>query len=311
LAVPEARNLNWAGVSYRDRRVMFGARKVCRFDQSQPPFWRFSPAEDLAYASIYHLSPQNLPSYVKFLHKFQPAVVMGYPNALNVIARYALDNNLPLPSAKAVFTTSETVTEQLRESIETAWHCKIYDRYGAVECCLFASQCEYGCYHVSPDVGILEILDESGKPCPPGVIGEVVCTGLHNTLQPLIRYRIGDAARWALDQSCECGRQMPVLESIEGRLEDMCRTPDGRQILRFDTAFKGVATIKEAQVVQEELDRFVVLVVPAEGFEEEDSNRIISNMRLHIGDVKTEVKLVNSIPRTSTGKFKAVVSKVK
>ena len=48
----EARNLNWAGVSYRDRRVMFGARKVCRFDQRRPPFWRFSPAENLAYASV-------------------------------------------------------------------------------------------------------------------------------------------------------------------------------------------------------------------------------------------------------------------
>lgn len=311
LAVPEARNLSWAGVNYRDRRVMFGARKVCRFDQQQPPFWRFSPAEDLAYASIYHLSPRNLPSYIKFLHEFKPSVIMGYPNALNIIARYSADNKMPLPKARAVFTTSETVTEHLREAIETAWQCRIFDRYGAVECCMFASQCELGRYHVSPDVGIIEIIDENGNPCPPGVIGEIVCTGLHNSLQPLIRYRIGDAARWAIDQTCPCGRQMPILESIEGRIEDMCVTPDGRQILRFDTAFKGVATIKEAQVVQEEPDRFVVLVVPAEDYSEADSERIRQNMRLHIGDVKSEVQLVTSIPRTSSGKFKAVVSKLK
>ncbi len=310
LAVPEARNLNWAGVNHRDRRVMFGARKVCHFDQSHPPFWRFSPAEDLAYASIYHLSPQNLPSYIEFLNRFNPSVVMGYPNALKVVAKYALENGLPLSPAKAVFTTSETVTDQLRETIESAWQCKIFDRYGAVECCLFASQCEHGRYHVSPDVGIIEIIDDNGAPCPSGVIGEVVCTGLHNALQPLIRYRIGDAARWAVDQSCPCGRQMPILESIEGRIEDMCITPDGRRILRFDTAFKGVATIKEAQVVQEALDRFAVLVVPAEGYCEADGERIRQNMRLHVGDVKTEIRLVDSIPRTSSGKFKAVVSKV-
>src|SRR5262245_16636059 len=48
-AVIEARNLNWAGVTYRDRRVMFGARKICRFSQKKPPFWRFSPAENMAY----------------------------------------------------------------------------------------------------------------------------------------------------------------------------------------------------------------------------------------------------------------------
>lgn len=311
LAVPEARNLNWAGITYKDRRVMFGARKVCRFDQSQSPFWRFSPAEDLAYASIYHLSPKNLPSYVRFLRDFQPSIVMGYPNALNIIARYSLDNNIPLPPAKAVFTTSETVTEQLRQAIETAWSCNIYDRYGAVECCMFASQCEHGRYHVSPDVGIIEIVDEHGNQCPPGVVGEVVCTGLHNTLQPLIRYRIGDAARWAVNQVCPCGRQMPILESIEGRIEDMCATPDGRQILRFDTAFKGVSSIKEAQVVQEEPDRFVILLVPAEGYSEEDTTRIKSNMRLHIGDVTTEIQLVTSIPRTAAGKFKAVVNNLK
>src|SRR5262249_25886983 len=40
LAVPEARNLNWAGVNYRERRVMFGVRKVCHFEQDKPPFWR-------------------------------------------------------------------------------------------------------------------------------------------------------------------------------------------------------------------------------------------------------------------------------
>jgi len=310
LAVPEARNLNWAGVNYRDRRIMFGARKVCRFDQSRAPFWRYSPAEDLAYASIYHLSPQNLPDYVAFLREFKPAVIMGYPNALKIIARYALETgDLPAP-AKAIFTTSETVTEQLRETIETAWQSRIYDRYGAVECCFFASQCEQGRYHVTPEAGIIEILDANGKPCPPGVIGEVVATGLQNTLQPLIRYRTGDAARWAVNQSCRCGREMPILEAIEGRIEDLCYTPDGRQVLRFDTVFKGVSSIREAQVVQEKLNRFVIKLVPAEGYCDEDSERLKQNMRLHVGDVQTEIELVDAVPRRASGKFQAVVCKL-
>ncbi len=310
LAVPEARNLNWAGVNYRDRRVMFGARKVCRFDQPSPPFWRFSPAEDLAYASIYHLSPQNLPSYLAFLREFKPSVVMGYPNALNILAQHALaTGDLPAP-AKAIFTTSENVTEQLRANLEAAWQCRIYDRYGAVECCFFASQCEHGRYHVSPEVGLIEILDEAGLPCPHGVIGEVVATGLQNTLQPLIRYRTGDAARWAVNQSCPCGRQMPILESIEGRIEDLCYTPDGRQVLRFDTVFKGVSTIREAQVVQESLNRFVIKLVPAEGFNEEDRARLRENMKLHVGEVQTDIELVEAIPRRSSGKFQAVVCKL-
>ena len=307
LALPEARNLDWAGLRYSDRRVMFGVRKVCRFNQMQPPFWRHSPVEDLAYASIYHLSPEFLPSYLTFLRAFSPPVVMGYPSALYTIAKYALESGDLPARAKGVFTTSETVTDQMREAIESAWNCRVYDRYGAVEGCMFASQCEYGRYHVSPEAGIIEILDDDGRPAPPGSIGEVVCTGLQNSLQPLIRYRLGDAARWSPIQSCDCGRHLPILESIEGRFEDICYTPDGRQVLRFDTVFKGVTNLKEAQVVQQSPDVFVVKVVRGEKFDQQDIARIQSNMRLHAGPVQTNVEMVLTIPRSSAGKFRAVI----
>jgi phenylacetate-CoA ligase len=307
LAMPEARNLRWAGVGYRDRRVMFGARKVCSFDQTNPPFWRVSPVENLAYCSIYHLSPATLPAYVAFLQRYRPVIVMGYPSALVTLARYVLDRRLSLPGASAIMTTSETVTEEGRHLMESAWQTRIWDRYGAVEGCLFASQCEEGRYHVSPDIGLIEILDADGKPCAPGVVGEVVVTGLQNMLQPLVRYRIGDAARWAVEQTCPCGRQMPILEQIEGRFEDMCVTPDGRQILRFDTAFKGVQAIREAQVVQRALDRFELLVVPTPGFGPADVEQLRANMRLHVGDAHVDVTRVAEIPRTAAGKFRAVI----
>jgi len=307
LAVPEARNLNWAGVTYSDSRVMFGVRKVCSFDQDKPPFWRFSPAENMAYASIYHLSPRFLPYYLEFLRSYHPDNIMGYPNALHTVARYALDNNdLPAP-AKAVFTTSEIVTSQAREAIEAAWQCRIYDRYGAVEGSFFASQCEYGRYHVSPEVGVIEIVDTHGNEVPPGIMGEVICTGLQNTLQPLIRYRIGDVARWAVNQQCGCHRDMPILDSIEGRLEDICYTPDGREMVRFDTVFKGVENIREAQVVQQRLDLFTIYIVPADGFNARDIATLKNNMRLHVGRITTDVKAVPIIPRTVSGKFRAVV----
>jgi phenylacetate-CoA ligase len=308
--VGEVRSLNWAGLTYRDRRVMFGVRKVCHFGQEQPPFWRFSPAENMAYASIYHLSPRFLSSYMEFLRTYRPAVVMGYPSSLATIARYAEDSGDRPAPARAVVTTAEAVTPAARRAIEAVWQCRVWDRYGAVEACVFASQCERGRYHVSPEVGIVEILDATGRPVPPGVPGEVVCTGLQNTLQPLIRYRIGDVARWSSDQECSCGRQMPVLEAIEGRFEDLCYTADGREMLRFDTVFKGVRGIREAQVVQEALDRFRVYVIPADSFGSDDVARIQENMRLHVGVVRTDVRAVETIPRTASGKFRAVVCKL-
>jgi phenylacetate-CoA ligase len=306
----EVRNLNWAGVSYSDRRVMFGARKICRFDQRRPPFWRISPAEDLAYASVYHLTPEFLPAYLAFLRAFRPRVIMGYPSALYAVAQYALaSGDMPSP-ARGVFTSAERVTDCMRAAIERVWQCRLYDRYGAVEGCASASQCEHGRYHVNPEVGLLEILNDDGQAAAPGAEGEVVCTGLHNRLQPLIRYRIGDTARWAVQQACPCGRQMPVLDGIDGRVEDVCYTADGRRIVRFDTVFKGIGTIREAQVVQHRIDAFTLVVVPIEGFCNDDVRQLKRNMRAHVGEAKVAVECVREIPRTDAGKFRAVVCRL-
>lgn len=103
---------------------------------------------------------------------------------------------------------------------------------------------------------------------------------------------------------------MPIIDTIEGRFEDLCYTPDGREMLRFDTVFKGVANICEIQVVQETLDLFRIYVVPTEQFGEQDVKLILQNMRLHAGNVQTVVKTVDSIARGSSGKFKAVICKL-
>ena len=82
-------------------------------------------------------------------------------------------------------------------------------------------------------------------------------------------------------------------------------------MLRFDTVFKGVASIREAQVVQESLlDRFILRVVPAPGFSAKDHERLVQNMYAHVGGVNVEVQLAERIERAPGGKFRAVVSRV-
>ena len=177
-----------------------------------------------------------------------------------------------------------------------------------VESTHFVAQCEHGRYHASPERGIIEILD-GDRSCEPGEEGRVVVTGLENPLQPLIRYEIGDVAYWAVDQSCPCGRQMPILGGIQGRYEDYCLTRDGRRILRFDTVFKGIVNIVEAQVIQEGPDRFSIRVVPTAEFSAADCDRLRSNFRQHAGDAQLEIVTLERIPRTKNGKFRAVINR--
>jgi hypothetical protein len=78
-------------------------------------------------------------------------------------------------------------------------------------------------------------------------------------------------------------------------------------MLRFDTVFKGVKHIREAQVVQEKLNSFTIYVVPGDGFDIDDIGKIQSNMRLHVGNVHTDVKPIAILPRSASGKLRAVV----
>jgi len=309
MVLTKARCHLWAGV-YQNRRVMLGGRKICNFNKDSPPFWHYSPAENLAYASIYHLSERFLPSYVEFLKNFKPDLMEGYPSALAILARYATENDIGLPSAKAVCTVSESFSDANRILMEKAWQCKVFDRYTSVEGCLFASQCEFGRYHVSPEAGIIEIVDAYGQPVQPGSPGQVVATGLRNHLQPLIRYKIGDIARWSIDQDCFCGRKMPILEAIDGRFEDICYTSDGRQIGGWSVLFKTIPNIKEAQVVQEGVTRFTVNVVPDFLYSKGTERMIQRQMWLHVGKSQVNVKSVAMIPRNASGKFQPVVCKL-
>ena len=79
----------------------------------------------------------------------------------------------------------------------------------------------------------------------------MICTGLFNFAMPLIRYKVGDVAI-PLDEKCSCGRMLPLVKSIEGRIDDMILTPEGRFIspASMSLAFEFAKNIKEAQIVQ-------------------------------------------------------------
>jgi phenylacetate-CoA ligase len=140
---------------------------------------------------------------------------------------------------------------------------------------------------------------------------KIVGTTLHNAAMPLIRYDTNDLARIS-HRSCSCGRAFPVIDSIEGRLEDYIATPAGKFIGGMGIAFGGVANIIEGQIIQEKLDLIRVLIVPTEKFNDKDRNVLLKNMRERLGDdIEIIIQQVESIPRTKAGKINLTVSKLK
>jgi phenylacetate-CoA ligase len=127
---------------------------------------------------------------------------------------------------------------------------------------------------------------------------------------PLIRYRVGDRAV-AREGNCACGCGFPLIERVEGRIEDYLRTPDGRLIGRVDHLFKDVQHVREAQIVQKRLDTIVARVVRADGYNAQDERTILTEARQRLGpSVQITFEYPDAIERTSSGKFRFIVSQL-
>lgn len=310
-ALFEARWRGWYGISRHDRWGILGGQLVVPFRQSRPPFWVWNAGMKQLYLSSYHISPQNAADYLKAIQEHGLVYLLGYASSLFSLAQAALEQNLSVPPLKAILSNAEPLYEHQKEVIGRVFGCPVYDTYGLSENVCAASECHHGNFHLWPEVGVAEILDEDDKPLSPGQSGRLVCTGLLNKTMPLIRYEVGDRAFFSGIKSCACGRTMPVLGGIEGRNDDILLLRDGRRIGRLDPVFKSDFPIREAQIIQDDFDRFRVNYVPSVGFSAKDLEALKQRLCDRLGQVQIEFELLEKIPRTANGKFRAVISNLR
>lgn len=310
-AIFEARIRNWAGVNLKTPRGMIGGRRVVVDSKSKGPFYRYNFAEKQTYFSAYHISLNSVSDYINGMKRHSVEYMTGYAMGNYFLAKFIEESGLKVPKLKAVITSSEKLTPEMRATFERVFGCKTYDSYSGVEACGLISECEYGKLHISPDVGILEIIKPNGEYALPGETGELICTGLLNFDQPLIRYRIGDVVRLSKNQNCNCGRNMTIIDEIIGRHEDTVVGADGRLMVRFHGVFIDLPNVIEGQIIQEEIDVFQINIVSTSELTNDILATIKSRMTSQLGEVQVFISRVDSIPRNNNGKFKAVISKVK
>jgi len=305
---------HWAGLDdpFFPRRVQFTGRDIVPDKKitSNGVYWRRNIPGNSLLMSTSHLSQDSVRRYIDKITEFKPDLVDGYPSAILIVAKMACQMGLKLHGPKAVITTAETLSIDHRREIEATFGCKVFNQYASTESGTFITSCEHGHLHVNPEFGICEILNKEGRPAYPGEDGEIITTSFCNREQVLIRYRIGDTAIQGSNEVCRCGRAMPRIDEIEGRIDDLIYIPGRGFVGRFDPVFKGLTGIYEAQIVHESLNRLLVKFVPGKGYNQETQAALIANLRKKVGtEVSIELECVKEIPRGPNGKFRAVVSK--
>ena len=271
------------------------------------------------FASAISTGPSNFLSIetpvaqqAEWLARQDADYLITHPSNLEALVRHCAESNIELKRLREVETLSELLPPHLRALCRKHWNVPLVDMYTTQEAGYLALQCpEHPHYHIQSENVILEILDQSGRPCAAGETGRVVVTDLHNFATPLIRYDIGDYAQ--ADGPCDCGRGLPVITKILGRQRNMIMLPDGTShwpITGYEK-FHEIAPIKQFQFVQKtRQDIEVKLVVgrPLSASEEERLKLLINSKLGYAFDLKFSYH--DDIPRSASGKYEDFLSLV-
>ncbi|KKH47205.1 phenylacetate--CoA ligase family protein [Methanosarcina sp. 1.H.A.2.2] len=305
------RHWSWAGFGLKDWRVTLRGNVIVPLAQKKGPFWRYNYPERQVFFSSFHMNPDTLPEYVKEIYKISPKAIQGYPSTVYTLARYMRENDIKIP-VSAVFTSSEPIYPVQREVIEDQFQCNIYDLYGLSERTAAAGQCSNGNYHIYSEYGIIELLNNDEFITDSGEFGEIVSTGLNNYGMPLIRYKTGDGTKFR-DELCECGINLPLMDPVETKLDDMILTPDGNLLSPsvLTHPFKPMVNVEKSQIIQEKKDQITIKIVKKRGYSEKDSEILLKELHERVGfEMDIELEFVEDIPRTKAGKYRWIISRV-
>jgi len=312
-ALMEARVRNWAGVTKDTPRGMIGGRRILPEYHSKGPYYRYNYFEKQTYFSAYHLSPVTVSNYLKGFFDNSVKYLTGYAMSIFLLAKFTAEKELAAPKLKAVITSSEKLTEEMRKTIEEVFHCKAFDSYSGCEACGLISETPEGVLVVAPDAGVMEFVNSDGKYVNPGESGEIISTGVLNYDQPLIRYRIGDIAKLSSDQSPVAGRELVRIDEIEGRIEDFVITRDGRSMVRFHSLYVDIPGLKAGQLVQKDYDHFILnLVIEKKVYNRLQSEKTLKKrLESQVGTVHLEYNYPEKLPVNGNGKIRTVVSEIR
>ncbi len=249
---------------------------------------------------------------VEWLRAQDPDYLLTYPSNLAALARRFKEKGYRLSKLREVRTVSEVVGSSIRQLCREVWGVPMVDVYTTQEAGYLALQCpEHEHYHVQAENVLLEVLDGDNRPCGPGETGRVVVTSLHNFAMPLIRYELGDYAE--VGASCPCGRGLPVLSRILGRVRNMLTLPNGEQRwpLFGDYAYSGIAPVRQYQFIQHSLHDIEARLVVDRPLGESEERELREWILMRLGyPFELRFSYPGHIPRSKSGKFEDFRSEI-
>lgn len=272
---------------------------------------------NLKLLNSFRMTQENMKKYIEEINLYKPKMILAYVQSIYELGKFVKENNLKVHSPNSIMTSAGVLYPKYKELIEDIFHCPVFNRYGSREVGDIACDCEkLEGLHLNVFNHYIEIINENGKNCEPGKMGEVVVTTLRNYTMPLIRFKIVDMAILSSKQ-CSCDRGLPMIEKIIGRTVDVFKNKSGDLIdgEYFTHLIYFKDYIKKFQIIQEKEDYIIVKLVldKKESFikNKKDFDNITDKIKLVMGeDTKIKYVLVDNILSTKSGKYRYTISNV-
>jgi phenylacetate-CoA ligase len=258
----------------------------------------------------------ELDQVVAIIRRERPEVLVCYSQAVADLARHVVAGGLRDWGTIPVLCGAERLLPADRAVVEQAFGPAVFETYGCREVMLMATECDaHAGLHLSMETLVVEVVvREPGgggeRPARPGELGEVVVTDLTNLAMPFIRYANGDLAIAGEPGTCRCGRALPRIASVEGRVTETLVDGAGARVngLVFNVVIAHLAhAIRQFQVVQHR-DRSVTLrVAPTATFDAGIESVLRQTWERYLAGVPVRLELVPEIPVNPTGKRQVVV----
>lgn len=257
--------------------------------------------------NAWEMNEHTMREFYENLCRLKPDVIEAYAGSLYAFAVFLQEQRLEVPKPIHPVISAEKISDSQRALIEEVFHCESTNRYGTREMGAIAQECgEHNGMHIASENLLVEEVSIGDD------VSQLVITNLENYSMPFVRYAIGDTGEVS-SRKCTCGRGLPLIEEIGGRITDLIMTPSGGFIsgIVFPHRLRHFEPIEHFQVIQLDTKKITLKLELNRPLRNEEESQIRNTIQDVLPDsMKLELAIVDEIPLSPSGKRLLVHSEI-
>lgn len=308
--------LKWYDYEIGEPRVQLWGRRPQPSLKEMISRMRNRRLENLYELDAHLMSDSMMEKYYQLILKIKPKLMYGYASSLELFSRFLKEHDYGI-RIPIVVTTAEKLLTTQRQLISQAMSSRVFDQYGSTEVNSIAYECPFNSkLHIMPKA-LLQIVGDDEEELESGKLGRVIVTDLANFKMPMIRYELGDMAKWSVDEPCNCGRKLKAIEGVEGRTSDIIVGLNGNRVhgeffshLLESSGFAEKFKVKKFQLIQRTRDLLVFKLCVDIKPDESGLAGLSKIISSYLGPMRIRFEFPSEILPHASGKYRFTISEL-